>query len=66
MQKELRDFGDPGTSMASNDYDSFVEAFENGTLNKPEWPGQVIAKLALEAKPELGGKYFKLVSPRYP
>lgn len=63
MQKELRDFGAPGTSMAPNDYASFVDAFESGTLNKPEWPGQVIAKLALEAKPELRGKYFKWDAP---
>lgn len=60
MQKELREQG--SSSMAPKEYASFVEAFEAGTLNKPEWPAQVMGKLVLEAKPELRGKYFKFVA----
>lgn len=59
MQKELREKGAPGLAMAEKDYESFHSAFEQGKLNKPEWPGNVIARLSLGAKPELSGKYFK-------
>lgn len=61
MQKELREKG--GSAMTKRDYDSFVSAFDEGKLNKPEWPGEVIARLSLEAKPELSGKYLQLVNP---
>jgi len=61
MQKELREKG--SSAMAEKDYESFVSAFDEGKLNKPEWPGEVIARLALEAKPELSGKYVTLVNP---
>jgi len=57
MQKEIREQG--SASMSAKDYAGFVSAFEEGKLNKPEWPGQVMAKLALDAKPELSGKYLK-------
>lgn len=43
--------------MADKDYAGFQTAFEEGRLNKPEWPAQVMAQLVLEAKPELSGKY---------
>jgi len=56
MQKELRE---KGTEMARKDYDTFKEDFEGGRLNKPELPGAVIAKLSLNAEPELSGKYLK-------
>ena len=59
MQKELREQGDPGTSMAEKDYSGFVSAFDEGKLNKPEWPGHVIAKLAVEAKTSLGGRNLR-------
>ncbi|KAK3331032.1 hypothetical protein B0H66DRAFT_85516 [Apodospora peruviana] len=61
MQKELRETG--GSAMAEKDHAGFVSAFEQGQLNKPEWPGQVIAKLSLEAKPELSGKYVLWNAP---
>ncbi|KAK4242008.1 hypothetical protein C8A03DRAFT_29749 [Achaetomium macrosporum] len=56
MQKELRE---KGTEMSKKDYDSFKSAFEEGRLVKPEQSGGVIAKLSVNAKPELSGKYFK-------
>lgn len=63
MQREIREQGAPGTGMTANDHASFVSAFEGGKLNKPEWPGQVIAKLSATAKLELSGKYFSWNSP---
>lgn len=63
MQREVRELGDPGNSMSAKDHATFVADFEGGKLNKPEWPAAVIAKLALEAKPELAGKYFRFVAP---
>ncbi|RKU40553.1 hypothetical protein DL546_003040 [Coniochaeta pulveracea] len=56
MQVEIREQGSEG--MTKEMYADFVNVFENGKLNKPEWPGNVIAKLAVEAKPELNGGYF--------
>ena len=61
MKKELREKG--GSAMTEKDYESFVTAFDQGKLNRPEWPGEVIARLSLEAKPELSGKYVQLVGP---
>jgi NAD(P)-dependent dehydrogenase (short-subunit alcohol dehydrogenase family) len=58
MQREIREKGDPGIAMAEKDYAGFKKAFEQGTLNQPELPGLVMAKLILEAKPELSGKYL--------
>lgn len=55
MQKLIRETG-KGV-MADKDYAGFQTAFEEGRLNKPEWPAQVMAQLVLEAKPELSGKY---------
>jgi NAD(P)-dependent dehydrogenase (short-subunit alcohol dehydrogenase family) len=56
MQKELRE---KGTEMSKKDYETFMADFEEGRLIKPEQPGAVLAKLAVDAKPELSGKYFK-------
>lgn len=56
MQKELRE---KGTEMSRKDYETFKEDFEEGRLIKPEQTGRVIAKLSLDVKPELSGKYFK-------
>ncbi|KAL1875700.1 hypothetical protein VTK73DRAFT_9955 [Phialemonium thermophilum] len=60
MQKGLRE---KGTSMNPKEHADFVEAFKGGKLNKPEWPGQVIAKLAVEGKPDLAGRYLSWNSP---
>ncbi|KAK0633581.1 hypothetical protein B0T14DRAFT_74484 [Immersiella caudata] len=56
MQKELREKGS-GT-MSESDYAGFKTAFEEGKLNRPEWPAGVIARLALGTRPELSGKYL--------
>jgi NAD(P)-dependent dehydrogenase (short-subunit alcohol dehydrogenase family) len=56
MQKELRE---KGTEMAKKDYETFKTDFEEGRLVKPEQSGGVIAKLSVDARPELSGKYFK-------
>ncbi|KAG7291607.1 hypothetical protein NEMBOFW57_001626 [Staphylotrichum longicolle] len=56
MQKELRE---RGTEMAKKDYETFKSDFEEGRLVKPQQSGGVIAMLAVEARPELSGKYFK-------
>ncbi|KAK3695415.1 hypothetical protein B0T22DRAFT_105372 [Podospora appendiculata] len=61
MQKELREKG--SSAMAAKDYAGFATAFEEGKLNKPEWPGHVIAELSLAAKPELSGKYYTWNAP---
>lgn len=59
MQREIREQGAPGSSMTEADHANFVAAFEDGKLNKPEWPGHVIAKLSLATKPEVNGKYLR-------
>lgn len=61
MQKELREKG--AGVMSETDYAGFKTAFDEGTLNKPEWPAAVIARLALGTKPELSGKYFSWNAP---
>lgn len=60
MQVEVRDAGK--SAMATDAHQDFVKAFEAGKLNKPEWPGHVIAQLALTASPDLSGKYFSYVT----
>jgi NAD(P)-dependent dehydrogenase (short-subunit alcohol dehydrogenase family) len=57
MQGVLRSRGKE--SMAKAVYDNFVEAFENGTLLRPEQPGNVIAAFAAESSKDLSGKSVK-------
>ena|SRR3569833_604447 len=57
MQGELRELG-KGV-MADADHAGFVKAFDDGQLNKPEWPAQVIAELSTAANAELSGKYLR-------
>ncbi|KAJ4388491.1 hypothetical protein N0V85_007496 [Neurospora sp. IMI 360204] len=61
MQKEIREKG--RGAMSDKEYADFVSVFEEGKLNKPEWPAQVIAKLSLDAKPDLSGKYVEWNGP---
>lgn len=56
MQKVLREEGKG--FMNDADHAGFVSAFEKGELNKPEGPGHVIAKLALEGTSDLSGKFL--------
>lgn len=57
MQSVLRTQG--AGVMKESDHASFVSAYEGGELFKPEQPGGVIAKLVLDPKPSLSGKFFK-------
>lgn len=59
MQKEIRE---KGIAMSKEDYEGFKSAFEEGKLVRPEQSGRVIARLSVDAKAELSGKYFKYVS----
>ncbi|KAM7208920.1 hypothetical protein V8F20_000798 [Naviculisporaceae sp. PSN 640] len=61
MQKQIREKG--SAAMAEKDYAGFVTAFDEGKLNKPEWPAEVIARLSLEGKQELSGKYIVWNAP---
>lgn len=61
MQKEIRE---TGKDMDGAQHADFVSVYEEGKLNKPEWPGNVIAKLAVEAKTDLHGEYYNWNSPQ--
>ncbi|KAK2760024.1 hypothetical protein FQN54_002760 [Arachnomyces sp. PD_36] len=60
MQLELREehLGNMG-----KDASKFTSAHENGKLLKPEQPGHVIAKLALDAPYDLSGKFLSWDHP---
>lgn len=60
MQAELRELGKD--VMSREVHDGFVKAFEQGRLNKPELPAQVIAQLSVAATPELSGRYIEFVA----
>jgi NAD(P)-dependent dehydrogenase (short-subunit alcohol dehydrogenase family) len=49
-------------SMNKAQYDSFVDAKEEGILLKPEQPGHVMAKFVADPLKELSGKFFSYVS----
>ncbi|KAI0068649.1 short-chain dehydrogenase [Artomyces pyxidatus] len=55
MQLALRETG--GSHMAPSVYESFVRDHAEGNLLKPEDPGYVIAKLALEAPASMSGGF---------
>ncbi|KID98418.1 short-chain dehydrogenase, partial [Metarhizium majus ARSEF 297] len=57
MQVQIRSSGQQ--SMDKAQYDTFIEAFEQGKLLKPEQPGNVIAKFVATPKKELSGKDLK-------
>ena len=40
-------------------YDTFVKAFEGGTLLKPEQPGYVMAKFVSQPQHDLSGKFLR-------
>ncbi|KJZ74856.1 hypothetical protein HIM_05765 [Hirsutella minnesotensis 3608] len=56
MQGVLRASGKE--SMDKAQYDSFVEAYQQGKLLKPEQPGHVIARFAAQPSKELSGKFL--------
>ncbi|KAI0475828.1 NAD(P)-binding protein [Xylariaceae sp. FL0804] len=57
MQKELRDDGKTG--MSPEVYEKFVKDHESGQLLSPDRPGNVIAKLVVDAPSALNGKHYK-------
>ncbi|KAH8816745.1 putative dehydrogenase [Xylogone sp. PMI_703] len=54
MQRELRE----STTMDPKDKARFTNLHAEGKLLRPEQPGNVIAKLAVEGDSELSGKFF--------
>lgn len=47
--------------MDEKQYQSFVDAFQQGTLLKPEQPGTVMAKFVADPSHELSGQYLVYV-----
>lgn len=62
MQAVLRSNGKD--TMAKNQYDTFVKAFDEGTLLKPSQPGNMIARFVTSPQKSLSGKFIKYVSER--
>jgi len=56
MQRELREVHH--TAMDKKDAEKFAGLKSSGSLLRPDQPGHVIAKLALDASPELSGKFI--------
>ncbi|RPA91930.1 NAD(P)-binding protein, partial [Choiromyces venosus 120613-1] len=56
MQEDIRE--KHGEGMGAS-HERFVKLKEEGKLLRPEQPGNVIARLALEAEPCLSGKFLK-------
>lgn len=54
MQTIIRQGGSEAMGVG---HDTFVKLHEDGKLLKPEAPGEVIARLALEAPASLSGKF---------
>jgi NAD(P)-dependent dehydrogenase (short-subunit alcohol dehydrogenase family) len=57
MQQQLREHG--RGVMADKDHATFMADFDQGRLNRPEVAGGVLARLVIDASPELSGKYIK-------
>lgn len=62
MQREIREKHVVHGSMDEKDVIRFSNLPTEGKLFRPEQPGHVIAKLALDAPSELSGKALELVS----
>jgi NAD(P)-dependent dehydrogenase (short-subunit alcohol dehydrogenase family) len=57
MQRELREIHH--TTMDTKDVAKFASLKSDGKLLRPDQPGHVIAKLALDAPKTLNGKFLK-------
>lgn len=57
MQREIREVYH--VTMDENDRKKFSTLKEEGKLLRPEQPGTVMARLVLEAKKELSGRFLK-------
>ncbi len=60
MQKAIRE--EHSERMDKKDAEKFAGLYGRGELLKPEQPGNVIAKLVLNARRELGGKFLRYVT----
>jgi NAD(P)-dependent dehydrogenase (short-subunit alcohol dehydrogenase family) len=60
MQKQIRE--EHSVRMDRKDAEKFAGLYGRGELLKPEQPGNVIARLALNAPSELGGKFLRFVT----
>jgi NAD(P)-dependent dehydrogenase (short-subunit alcohol dehydrogenase family) len=58
MQVEVRGHN---SLMDEKDAEKFKTLFETGKLLKPEQPGNVMARLAVEASKDLSGKFLRYV-----
>ena len=57
MQKDIREkYGDV---MEKKDWEGYVNAHKEGKLLRPDQPGNVMARLALDPPHELSGAYIK-------
>ncbi|KAF2761365.1 NAD(P)-binding protein [Pseudovirgaria hyperparasitica] len=56
MQRDIREKHQ--STMSQKDYEKFSALKTTGKLLKPEQPGHVIAKLAIDAPKELSGKFL--------
>lgn len=59
MQREIRE---RHAHAMGDHHEKFVKLKENGKLLKPEQPGHVIARLALEGGKPLSGQFLEYVS----
>ena len=59
MQRGIREVH--GAGMDEGDVARFKGLKEEGGLLRPEQPGNVLGRLAVEAEKELGGKFFRYV-----
>ena len=57
MQRDIREVH--SASMQEKDVARFIQEHKEGTLLRPEQPGHVIAKLALDGPRELSGKFLR-------
>ena len=62
MQVEVRGHN---TVMDPKDVQKFKSLYEDGNLLKPEQPGNVMARLAVEAEKGLSGKFLRCVMSEY-
>lgn len=59
MQREIRE---KHSLVMGDHHGKFIKLNEDGKLLKPEQPGHVIAKLALEGGNEFSGQFLEYVS----
>lgn len=59
MQQDIRN--EHSQRMDAKDANKFKSLYQDGGLLKPEQPGNVIARLALDATNDLSGKFLKYV-----